>query len=346
MSRYASLVMIGFNRPEIQRKTLERVAKAEDSDKRDIYVFIDGPRKGRDDDVANAQKVFEVFKEFRELKLPRMTIRKREVNLGCRGNIIASITEVINKTDRVIVVEDDILVSETFFTYHDSALDMYEGDKRIWCINAYVHDRMKLPWSYSKDVFLTRRFMCFGWSTWKDRWNDVDFDLKCWPEFSADPSNLKFMNDCSTMLLPAVKMQLENPNTWDVQCSFHIARKKMYSINPRYSLTKNNGSGAGVHSLKFDYVTAKHKYYNFIPKLELEIKPDDKILEISKYMAIGRPSSINIALRKLVGLSTMTTEARPSVLERIKFRLRRFFAKTPIVPWCMEPIELRPKNEA
>lgn len=340
MSRHAPLVMVGFNRPEIQRKTLERVAQAEDSDKRDIYVFIDGPRKDRDDDVENAQKVFEVFKEFKESKLPRMTICKREANLGCRGNIIASITEVINKTERVIVVEDDILVSKSFFKYHDAALDLYESDKRIWCVNAYVHDRMKMPWSYKKDIFLTRRFMCFGWSTWKDRWNDVDFALDCWPEFSSDPENLRFMNDCSTMLIPAVKMQLDNPDTWDVQCSFHIARRRLFSINPRYSLTKNNGSGAGVHSLKFDYVTAKHKYYNFMPKFEVDIKPDDRILNISKYMATGRPSAIGLFLRKIAGCDTLKAEACPSFCERVLFKLRKCLYKTPLVAWHMEPIDI------
>lgn len=336
----APIVMIGFNRPEIQRMTLENVVKAEGSKDRDIYAFIDGPREGRADDIENSANVAALFEEYKR-NLPQLVICKREKNLGCRGNIIASVTEVVNKYGRVIVIEDDILVSRTFLRYMDEALDLYQDDSRIWCINAYVNERMQVPRAYRHDVYLTHRFMCFGWATWKDRWNAVDHELKCWPEFSAHPDNLKFMHDCSTALYAGLQYQLNKPpDTWDVQCSFHLARTRMFSINPRYPLTKNNGSGAGVHSLRFDAVTAKHKYYNFMPRLERDIQPDSWILEASKYMATGRPSRVRLWIRKLLGVYDYRDECCSSILSRVRDRIRRYYNNLPFVGFHMEPIDL------
>ena len=297
------IVMIAYNRPDIVRMTMRNVSLAEAVDERDIIMYIDGPRNETD---RNRQNEIERIVSGYQKQLPRLKIVRREKNYGCRGNIVSAITEVINRFGRTIVIEDDILISRTFLRYMDEALDFYEDDKRIWAINAYQSPDLKIPKSYKYDVYLNRINMCWGWGTWADRWNAVDFDLTDWPEKRADAAFLAKLEHASSGLRHMIESQYEGRlKTWDVQCSYHMVKNDFFCVEPKYQLSKNIGYVPGelaehCHG-DFPHIT-RQKYYNFRPKLEKFLVVENSIDRQFADIPVSRNRVVRVWRKLLRGL--------------------------------------------
>lgn len=329
----APVVMIGFNRPFLSERTMGNVAKCRDAKDRDAYLFIDGPREGRKDDVEKTEETRRVADNIRNTSLPRLKIVKREKNLGCRGNIIASISEIVNKYGKVIIVEDDVLVSRTFLSYMDEALERYESDKRIWCINACQSPYLKLPKRLKTDVYLSPRNMCWGWGVWADRWNAVDFDMTDWPEYIKQPGNDLKVHLCGLGLEDGIWDQYKTKSSWDTQCTYHMIKHGLYAIEPRMTLTKNCGSGIdGTHALWANPILTKQKYYDFKPTLPDELSINAELLDEYRFICNAKPSRLRIWFRKLTGRYDFRDELRPGFLARIVRKIQSEIYATSLIP--------------
>lgn len=268
--------------------------------KRPFYAFVDGPRNEADAPLcAEARTLLE---NFRKYMCPQLEITARERNLGCEKSIPTGIKKVLDTEGRVIVIEDDVLVSRHFLTYMDEALEFYENDKRIWCVNAWRHPFVKVP-SGCKDVYFDNRNMCWGWGTWKDRFDAVDFKLVDWPEFASEKKNLKAVDAAGLGLRGMIECQHEGRlGTWDVQCSYHMVKNGLWAVEPRMRMTRNIGMGSGVHCSGADDFMSKLKYWNFKPRLERGIQPDERIVKQFR-LAHFNPAFPARAYRKLLRIA-------------------------------------------
>lgn len=296
--KHAPVVMISYNRPDLLRMTMRNVALAHEIREHDVFMFIDGPRN--EQDRSKQDEIEEIVYKHKK-DISRLYVIRRDRNLGCRGNITDAITQIIDRYGRVVVVEDDILVSRTFFQYMDEALEFYEKDSRIWSINAYQQPALRVPGDYPHDVYLNPINMCWGWGTWKDRWHMVDFELTDWPERKKDVEFMRRLNHVSSTLPLMLDAQYEGKlKTWDVQCSYCTVKNGMMSVEPRYQLTKNIGHlPGGEHcGSTFPYIT-RQKYYNFRPRLIPDIPVDHRIQNQFRTINLA-PSLIERGWRKII----------------------------------------------
>ena len=279
MSEFAPIVQISYNRANVLHETLLNLARCEGIQNHDIYAYVDGPRNAADS--CKVAENVQVLKNFRGSYLPQMEIIQRKYNLGCLKNMYESVSAVLNRFGKAIIIEDDILVSRTFLRYVDAGLRLYAKDKRIWAINGYLDFKMKIKSYYHHDIFLAPRHSAWGWGTWKDRWEDVDFTLSDFEEFISDTSNLSKINGCGRDMLPMLRAQyLGRLNTWDVQCTYHMVKNGLFSVRPCLSLVKNIGTGTSCeHCVQYNVCCAKQKYFNFLPVLESDIQTDIGLLE-------------------------------------------------------------------
>lgn len=281
MQELSPVVMVGYTRLETLRLSLLRLSECDSVVDRDVYLFLDAPY--RKEDKSSSDKMLELALSMSKGSLSRMRVCRRMKNYGIPQNQIASITEVINKYGRVIFFEDDVCVSRTFLKYMDSALDLYEKDNRIFCINGFSPTYMKRPLA---DVFLLRRLSAWGVGIWADRWNKVDFDLRDFEEEIADPTLRKRVDSAGKDMYPMLRAIYDGTlKTWDAQCTYYMAKNGMFAVTPRLSLSKNIGYGVGLHCKGNAYLSSL-RYYNYLPKLSADIVPDTGILQ--KYLS--RPS--------------------------------------------------------
>ncbi len=239
----APVVPFAFNRPEHTAKTLSALERALKSRETDLYVYIDGPRNSTDiKAIAETRATIEEFSGFN-----RIFIAQRSSNLGLARNIVEGVTEVINARGKIIVLEDDIVVSKGFLVYMNEALLEYECDERIWHVSGYnegigADDEAK--------TFLWRVMRCWGWGTWKNRWAQYEKDPeKIVSQFSSRDIR-RFNLDGFEKFFDQVLANCEGKiDTWAVFWYATIFQNNGLCLNPAVSLVQNIGfDGTGVHS--------------------------------------------------------------------------------------------------
>lgn len=312
---YAPIVMIAYNRPELVRLVIDNVSRANNVGDHMVFMFIDGPRNESDRDKQDMiQEIVESHRKW----LPKLKIIRRGSNYGCRGNIVDAISRVISEYGKAIIIEDDILISRTFLDYMDEALDFYRDDKTIWSINAYQSPNLQIPKDYPYDVYLNPVNMCWGWGTWVDRWEQVDFDMKDWSTVRDDPKLIAKLNRAGRQLLGMIESQAAGIlKTWDVQCAYHVVKNGLMSIEPKFQLSKNIGFSAyegGEHNNDELPYISRQPYYNFRPRLVSGLKHDPRILRQFEWVGMHK----NFCDRVLRKLKRMLAYFKPENLEPIE----------------------------
>ena len=96
-------------------------------------------------------------------------------HLGLRKNIISSVTKILKKYDKIIVLEDDIFVSKNFLNYMNCSLDFYQKLDKVWHISGFfpINNFQK-----KDNVYVSNSMFCWGWGTWKNKWEKFFIDEK------------------------------------------------------------------------------------------------------------------------------------------------------------------------
>ena len=183
-----------------------------------------------------------------------ISIVERDANLGLTKSVVAGISEMCAQYGRVIVIEDDLILSPDFLDYMLQALDRYADDTRVYAVSAYMYPIRHRP---SPDAFFLPLASGLGWGTWARAWAAYDVDCHDALEALRDDATRTRFNLGSRFrwaegLEATVKGHVQ---TWDFQWYWSVFKNNGLVLHPRVSLTWNGGfDGSGEHSgtLPFD----------------------------------------------------------------------------------------------
>jgi Glycosyl transferase family 2 len=162
MSELAPVVLFVYRRPDHLARVLDSLAANKEACNSILYIFSDGPR-----DETTAGDVARVRTMIRDLRnFAHIQIVHRENNFGLARNITEGVTQVLRDHERVIVLEDDIVVGKYFLQFMNDALTLYRDEKRVASITGYCYP-VTLP---VEATFFIRGAECWSWATWRDRW--------------------------------------------------------------------------------------------------------------------------------------------------------------------------------
>ncbi len=249
---YAPIILFVYNRADHFLKVYNSLAECYEAKYSDLYIFSDGAKNETDKSKVNVVRA-ELSKIKTLNEFNSMTIIESEENKGLAKSVISGVTEVINKYGKVIVVEDDCVVSPYYLNYMNKCLDFYGSNKKIGSISGYS-PVISFPEDYKDDVFLAYRSCSWSWATWKDRWNDVDWDLKEIKDFYKNPSLIKRLNaNGNDRFLRLYRQTKGNGSSWSVRFGAHLSKNELHTVYPRYSYCQNIGCDeTGVHSKSDD----------------------------------------------------------------------------------------------
>jgi hypothetical protein len=240
----APIAFIVYNRPKHTLEVLEALMQNKFADQSSLYIFADGPKKGASkeqlDSIAATRKV---LREKQWCK--HVEIFERDTNAGLAVAIVDAITQVIKLKDKVIVLEDDILPSKYFLSYMNDGLKLFENRKDIGSVNAFSSDflaKNKFPL-----YFLINNSDCWGWATWKNRWDDFIFDAAFLKEelIKHDKLNLFEYGGHLEILESTIKGEI---STWDIQWHAINILKNRKGLFAKIPFIDNIGrDGSGVH---------------------------------------------------------------------------------------------------
>jgi hypothetical protein len=164
----APIALFAYRRPDHLRHTLSALQANPESRESSLYVFSDAPRDdAASDDVGEVRELLTAIGGFAEVHVVH-----REENFGLARNITQGVTDVLANHDRVIVVEDDIVVSPFFLRFMNEALKAYREEPRVGSISGYCYPLDRAV----GESFFIRGSDCWGWATWRERWKTFNPD--------------------------------------------------------------------------------------------------------------------------------------------------------------------------
>ena len=131
----------------------------------DLYIFCDGPKSGTD--LHKTVEVREYVKSISGFK--SISIDESPANRGLAPSIISGVSKILEKYDRVIVVEDDLILSNNFLAWMNGALNKYKNNDQVFSISGFCPSVIRRGEDFPFDGFFTKKAHSWGWATWKDR---------------------------------------------------------------------------------------------------------------------------------------------------------------------------------
>lgn len=165
------ILIYPFKRPDLTKKVLDNVMK---SQPQKIFIAVDAPREYIDGEI---ELVFQVRKlidnyNFESCKVEKLYLEK---NIG-----IDRIHEVISwffeHNETGIVLEDDIVPNISFFNFVDELLEHYKNNGKVKFITGsnFISHKYK---SNKNSYHFTNIPSFWGWATWRNEWQAIDFNL-------------------------------------------------------------------------------------------------------------------------------------------------------------------------
>lgn len=167
---FAPIALFTYSRADHTRQAIESLKKNQEAADSHLFIFSDGPKNEKA--VEGVRKNREYIHSVNGFKT--VTIIEREKNWGLAKSLISGITEITDKFGKVIVVEDDLVLSPFFLKYMNDGLEKYKDDDRVASISAFLNPiEGEVP-----ESFFLRYFACWGWATWKRSWDLLNTDSR------------------------------------------------------------------------------------------------------------------------------------------------------------------------
>lgn len=271
MGKYAPIIIFAFNRLNSLKQTVDSLLRNSEAKDSDLFVFVDGPRKNKDGEHEKVKAVQEYVRTIGGFK--KVTWKFSDENKGLATSVISGTTEIINQYDKAIVLEDDLILAENFLSFMNQGLDRYENENKVFSICGYTN-KIKCPEGYVADSYFCTRSSSWGWGTWADRWNSVDWELADWNNYKAKSRlfNRWGGSDCWKMLND---WHNGKNNSWAIRFCFAQFLQDKLSLFPIISKVNNEGfNGDGTNCkrycrFKFVFDTTGHKTYSYPTQIRL-----------------------------------------------------------------------------
>lgn len=237
------ILLFVYNRPHHTKITVDALKRNKLAGQSELIIYSDAPNNSRDElGVAKTRELVDTISGFKKI-----SVVKRENNVGLARNIVAGITEVLEKYDACIVLEDDIVTSPAFLQFMNNCLEKYRANKKVWHVNGWAHP---IKYNEHNQYFFWRVMNCWGWATWSDRWKYFEKDPNklalCWDEEKKCNFDINWSGVYWSQVVANLSGKL---NTWAVFWYATIYQHGGLCLQPTGSYVVNIGlDGSGQNS--------------------------------------------------------------------------------------------------
>jgi len=265
---FAPIAIFCYNRPKHLSKLLQSLTECPEWNRSEVYFFRDGPRMRTSEELESIEAVDRIIDQFSYSH--KTSISRSKSNLGLAESIKNGVSMVLKEHDKVIVLEDDLLISRGFLKYMNDALNLYNNQPEVMHVSGYMFPIKAL----TEQTFFFNYTSCWGWGTWKRAWKHLEWDCLSlkrkliqegkWNHFSLDGHNSN-----ETQLDQNIFGQKK---TWAVRWNASVELRNGYCLHPAKSLVNNLGfDGSGENC-----PPSNREYYH--SKLATHIRVEKKAL--------------------------------------------------------------------
>lgn len=236
---YAPICIFAFKRPDTTQQMLNALKQCPECHESELFVFLDEARNDKDAAaVDRTRALFDNLEGFAAVHL-----FPARMNKGLASSIIDGVTQVLKDYEQVIVLEDDIVVAPDFLTFMNQALEVYKDRKDIWSISGYTPNLDILKSCKQSDVFMVPRAQSWGWASWRDRWELVDWEVDDYNRMKSKEEQRKFNAGGNDLYRTLQLERNEKIESWAIRWAYFGYRNNAWTVNPVITKTKNIGLG-------------------------------------------------------------------------------------------------------
>ena len=253
------IVLFCYNRLYHLQQVINSIQKSPLAKESELYIFSDSFKHEEEKDAVLAvRKYLKTINGFKSIH-----IIESQNNKGLAKSIISGVSEIVNKYGKVIVLEDDCVVSPYFLDYMNTALDKYKNDDLVMHVNGYIPN---INNSKLHDTFFISHMFCWGWGTWKQSWDSYEkkpkellslFDKKMKKRFNFD--------GYYDLFLQIAQNDKGKIDTWAVFWAAIIFLKQGLCLTPKMSLVQNIGTDSS--GTNFSFSSAKYNVNLYQPTI-------------------------------------------------------------------------------
>ena len=266
---YTPVLLLAFNRPEQTRQVFNSIREAQPQK---LYVAVDAPREGREDDIVNCE---EVKKIVQSVDWPCEThYWFRDKNLGCSRSGYLAWDWVFQSEDRMIFIEDDGLATKSAFFFVQDMLERYKDDTRVAYVGAVNH---KFQYGDASYFFSRYPDSTYFMGTWKRVHQLFEYNLDSFPTTcKQDSYKQSFWGGVEKQIQERIfkyyiaRLHSEYPsNSYDIQMTYLSYKYNMYSIYPNINMVSNIGTESGANHC--NQSNSKHvKEFGYRPRFDMQ----------------------------------------------------------------------------
>ncbi len=181
----------------------------------------------------------------------KLQIKFNNKNLGCKNSVIEAINWFFENEESGIILEEDCIPDISFFYYCAELLKKYKNHKSIGCITGVnFQNNQKVS---DSSYYFSKYNHCWGWATWKDKWEIFDKDINFWPkmksqkEWEIDKSMKEEERNYWEKVFENSYLNLID--SWAYPWLASLWYKNKLTITPEYNLVSNVGfDGLATHT--------------------------------------------------------------------------------------------------
>ena len=230
------VLLLAFNRPEKTKIVFDCIRRAKPQK---LYVAVDAPRINNETDIERCNQVKQIVQNVDWQCETHYLFHKQ--NKGCALAGKTAWDWIFETEDEMIFMEDDGVVSDSFFIYCQELLEKYRNDDRI----AYIGGvNFGLKYGDASYFFTRYSVSTYGMATWKRTYELYEFKLESW---------------------------LSTKGTKDFNNQFisKFERDRFYASFQRYWDDTQKGVKRTTYDLQMNYLVCKYHKWCIYPNLNL-----------------------------------------------------------------------------
>lgn len=240
---WAPIALFIFNRPAHTQRVIESLQACKGFAESPVYVFADGPRRPEEAPIIRETRAV-----ARSLLGDHAIFFERDSNLGVDSSVINGVTQLCGQYGKVVVVEDDLVVSTKFLEFLNMGLELYQDETRVMQIVGNMFDVPQLH-EHRQAIFLPMTNSS-GWATWKRAWDQFDPTATGWRQRLADDrERRRFDLDGHYKFRDMLSHQMRRRvPAWDIRWYYSVFARGGLVLYPPRTLVFNIGfDGTGTH---------------------------------------------------------------------------------------------------
>lgn len=236
------ILLFVYNRLSHTQRCVEALQRNKLASESELFIYSDGAKdESQEEAVCEVRNYIHTISGFKQI-----TLIARKENWGLARNIIDGVTTQVNRYGKVIVLEDDLIVTPYFLRFMNDALETYKDEPKVGHIQAcdFTQDT-SLP-----DTFLIKWTGSWGWATWERAWKYFNPNGKeLLQELEQRKLTYTFDFNGKYGFTRMLRRQIEGKNnSWAIRWNASLFLKDILSLNVGRSLVQNEGfDGSGTN---------------------------------------------------------------------------------------------------